>query len=659
MKNIYKIYLLALFAISLLQQKTYGQFIQDLNLAAISNYNLSCIHFPNDSNGFVGGWGGVILHTSDRGDSWTVKNPSALAGKNITSIFFVNETTGFVTTSDVTSTPFNGSIFRTDNAGVSWVLVKNDTFPLSAITFPSMDTGYAVGYRGKRFRTIDGGNVWDSIGNQISINTMLYDVKFLDNTTGYVTRGDGRIFKTTNSGVTWTQSANLGISAGPSNRIWVFDQNNTFWMLNSKLFHTTDGGTTWTEKLDAGVINAVPVSLFDLYFVNNSVGFVAGFNGHLFRTMDGGLTWDRYILETKMPIRFPIIGGIYFKDESHGIVVADSGVVAKFAFADSVKGRVMDRNFNPITSGEVLLLHKRPVDVKMDTVAVYNLLSSANGDYHFFNVPAGNYIILAVPDSTDYPKNLATYYDSVILWKNAKVLNIIQDEAGLDIIVRDTFPKMNGTGTIKGQVREGNYFGGKVMITGDPIKNINVALITNGKPVGIDMTDDSGRFEFTKVNNGVYNIHVDIPGTPVDSNNIVIGDNDTAFINAVADSFLVHIDTLNGVFINTAFVQEGLKFHKVYPNPIVESDDYLYIDIDYPANRKYDLSLKIFNLLGKEIKQLNNLKLNDGKNILKIKSSELKDNISLLGIFVNNENLPAGQAGKSIPAYYSKIVKLK
>jgi hypothetical protein len=55
--------------------------------------------------------------------------------------------------------------------------------------------------------------------------------------------------------------------------------------VNGGCYRTTNGGSTWTQVLDGG-------NIFDLWFVNDNLGFCGGDGGVLARTTDGGATWE-------------------------------------------------------------------------------------------------------------------------------------------------------------------------------------------------------------------------------------------------------------------------------------------------------------------------------------------------------------------------------
>ena len=85
------------------------------------------------------------------------------------------------------------------------------------------------------------------------------------------------------------------------------------------IFKTSDGGDTWQiiDKFN-------DISLYNIYFIDENIGFVTGDNS-IFKTVDGGLSW----IETALPIldKYSRILGIYFIDQNTGFAGGPSGLL--------------------------------------------------------------------------------------------------------------------------------------------------------------------------------------------------------------------------------------------------------------------------------------------------------------------------------------------
>jgi len=72
--------------------------------------HLFSIHFVNENLGFVVGYGGIMLRTTNGGMTWTETTFTGSAGEtlNFKDVYFVNESVGYIV-------GLNGIIFKTTN----------------------------------------------------------------------------------------------------------------------------------------------------------------------------------------------------------------------------------------------------------------------------------------------------------------------------------------------------------------------------------------------------------------------------------------------------------------------------------------------------------------------------------------------------------------
>lgn len=82
---------------------------------------------------------------------------------------------------------------------------------------------------------------------------------------------------------------------------------------------TTSADGIWTAR-ESGVT----LNLDDVFFIDESIGWVSGENGALLKTTDGGATWAEMNAGTSVTL-----AGLHFIDENTGWVVGDSGVIRK------------------------------------------------------------------------------------------------------------------------------------------------------------------------------------------------------------------------------------------------------------------------------------------------------------------------------------------
>ncbi|MGV8018021.1 MAG: YCF48-related protein [Ignavibacteria bacterium] len=146
----------------------------------------------------------------------------------------------------------------------------------------------------------------------------LYDIKFLNERTGWVVGASGTLLKTTNSGINWIQ---MGFPVGGKtfNGVHIVDSNVTYVVgYDETIIKTTNGGNNWII-----IRNGPPVqgsSYFCVYFVNKDTGWIAGSGAKVLKTTNGGETIDSVYVN----------GGwfydMYFKDANTGCMSEEGRV---------------------------------------------------------------------------------------------------------------------------------------------------------------------------------------------------------------------------------------------------------------------------------------------------------------------------------------------
>ena len=228
------------------------------------------VSFPDSSDGWVVGSagsffsGGVILHTSDGGRSWSPQ-ASNLSGE-LVGVDFIDDLNGWA--------------------------ISNMDFPFGGVGAPLTVE-----------HTTDGGVTW--VPQYVYDNANLYAVDFISPTTGWASgdyqpsensNGLPGIFATTDGGSTWTKErlpagapdmtglqfldASNGWAVGTS-----YDENEN--PLRGWALHTSDGGKTWTSV--TGLADSLAETV---HFSDPSDGWVGGLNG-VYATTDGGATWQQ------------------------------------------------------------------------------------------------------------------------------------------------------------------------------------------------------------------------------------------------------------------------------------------------------------------------------------------------------------------------------
>ena len=191
-----------------------------------------------------------------------------------------NENTGYVA-------GWSGTILKTTNGGTTWVTQNAiTTRGLRSVYFVNVNTGYAVGGLGEILKTTAGGNPWVELNSSGQYN-YLYCVRCSsDANTAYIVGDSGYILKTRNGGVSWTHQ-NSGItSALRSVHFPQYGRTGYAVGDGGVIMKTFNGGGTWS------LLNPVTnENLHSVYFIDAGYGFVVGDNGTILMTMNGGGIW--------------------------------------------------------------------------------------------------------------------------------------------------------------------------------------------------------------------------------------------------------------------------------------------------------------------------------------------------------------------------------
>lgn len=216
-----------------------------------------------------------IFGTSDGGNSWSVQY-EGINGGDYWSVFAYDQNLAFAVGE-------YGFVMRTTD-GQSWQQMTTPTSAfLFGVHFQSPTLGWICGDTGLILKTTDGGASWNTVSTPIS--DRLYDITFINDSTGWAVGRSGRIIKTTNYGDSWTSQ-----STPTSNRlygVYFKDENEGFavgWY--GTVLHTTNGGTTWSSM-------TVPLNnyFYDIDFIDQYTGMIVGWDGACLVTTNGGSSW--------------------------------------------------------------------------------------------------------------------------------------------------------------------------------------------------------------------------------------------------------------------------------------------------------------------------------------------------------------------------------
>lgn len=265
-----------------------------------------------DASHYYAGTSNAIFKSDDAGANWQTVLVNDMTGNLIPSvisdIYFISSTEAIAVGWIVLGN--SEVILRTTNGGINWNyanLYNGGTWPRvqNSIDFPTSATGYSVGSNGRILKTTNSGSSWTLMSS--GTTTELFDVDFTSATTGYAV-GNGRIQRTVN-GTSWTgttftgkifksvhfPSATVGYAAGEAGVV----------------YKTTNSGTSWTQL----TITDVGVDFTSVFFTDDNTGYLTG-DDYIYRTTTGGQYWERLQMAENM-------NGITFFSPQDGLACGD------------------------------------------------------------------------------------------------------------------------------------------------------------------------------------------------------------------------------------------------------------------------------------------------------------------------------------------------
>jgi photosystem II stability/assembly factor-like uncharacterized protein len=235
--------------------------------------NLNDICLVNYNTGYAVGNNGVVLKTTNGGISWAPK--SFPASTNNLSVFFQNAMTGFVGNQ-------NANIYKTVDGGNNWETNGSaSTYAITSVTMTSALTGYCGDHYSNIQKSTDNGQTWWTL-----TTTPGYDAKlfFLNDNRGWAVDNYGYIYSTANGGYNWT---NVRISTDTLSSVYFITSTIGYVAGDSgRVFKTTNGGTNWT-LLNTGST----VKLNSIYVQNLNNIYASGNSGTILYSTDAGSTW--------------------------------------------------------------------------------------------------------------------------------------------------------------------------------------------------------------------------------------------------------------------------------------------------------------------------------------------------------------------------------
>jgi len=227
--------------------------------------------------------------------------------QNLNGVWFTNTSNGYIVGN-------GGVVLRTINSGASWQTHLNLTHNLLSIYFFG-GNGWISGAGGRIWRSTDGGGTFPPLSTSGLGSDDITSISFSDNQNGTCTDSKGHIYKTSNSGSTWTK---VTFDFNSVN----FVDDNTGWIAgkNGIVLKTTDSGLTWKYQH-----TGTTQSINTVKFIDTNVGYIVGVGGMIRKNTVGGRSgsWTNQNSGTSN------IKSLEFTDNSTAYAVGDAGIIYK------------------------------------------------------------------------------------------------------------------------------------------------------------------------------------------------------------------------------------------------------------------------------------------------------------------------------------------
>ena len=255
-----------------------------------------------------------------------------------------------------------------------------------------------------------------------------------------------------------------------------------------------------------------------------------------------------------------------------------------------------------VTSGKAQLIPKHAIDNFFGVQEVVDI--DINGHFQFANVlQYGNFLIIAIPDTVQYPDLIPTYYGDSIYWQNALTMQAHSD-TNINIFCRNNTQWQNypGNGNIISGIVWQNLNNSKGPTNSTPARGIRVTLEKNpgGTIVRHTLTDDNGKYFFKDLPSLSYKTIVDVPGLGMDSTyylDLTASSNKSlAGYDFVYDSTKIYI--YDATFVNPSLIKSNIEL-SIYPNPCTT---YATVSFYNPSAEMLNYNFQIFDITGKNIK---------------------------------------------------------
>ncbi|MFA6468283.1 MAG: T9SS type A sorting domain-containing protein [Bacteroidota bacterium] len=249
---------------------------------------------------------------------------------------------------------------------------------------------------------------------------------------------------------------------------------------------------------------------------------------------------------------------------------------------------------------------------------VYIADTDSTGTYTLENLLPGNYVILAVPLG-EYAPAFYSQDTNNVRWRFASKVEVNGNSIdNINIYVRHFEPSAHGFTAIVGTV---SFNGSNGSTNGSLRAGALVYAYRDGVPVGYAFTNAEGKYAITGIGPGEYSIFADKAGF---NESMLVNvsasyDGSGNPVNGMANLIL---NATTSVTVNTSVQPTLYGLEQNYPNPFNPSTT-----INYSLPKSDRTTLKIYDVLGKEVATLVNEYQQAGQYSVRFTASQLSSGI--------------------------------
>ncbi len=264
------------------------------------------MHFFNETTGIIITYNGKIYKTSDSGVTWSVKYENKSNNQPLLQILFLDQKAGFAVGGDEYNYPGHtagGVILKTSDGGDTWanVFQTDGSIKCNSIAKDNNNNLYVIGNANtqksdKIFKSNDGGITWITTEyKDFKLSKIAFTGKF-GFCTGGAYPGTGKIYRSVDNGGSWNESKSF------SDTDWTWDlafKDSIGFCIgnNQSIYKTEDYGETW-DLVHSGTSYKIDFLTDKSCLVWGGGGWSGGDFGHetgSFRlTTNGGKDWVDY-----------------------------------------------------------------------------------------------------------------------------------------------------------------------------------------------------------------------------------------------------------------------------------------------------------------------------------------------------------------------------